>query len=140
MDLNFLLEQVKPVKPVTTLSTYVPTTLSTTTVRTNPPTTSLSTFPTTTVRTTEESLNILSHTPAPGRSTVSASRSSECGVPTMARPETRIVGGKNAPFGRWPWQVSVRRTSFFGFSSTHRCGGAVINENWIATAGHCVDE
>lgn len=64
----------------------------------------------------------------------------ECGVQTMGRPETRIVGGKNAPFGRWPWQVSVRRTSFFGFSSTHRCGGAVINDNWIATAGHCVDE
>lgn len=65
----------------------------------------------------------------------------ECGIPTLvSRPETRIVGGKNAPFGRWPWQVSVRRTSFFGFSSTHRCGGAVINENWIATAGHCVDE
>ncbi|EDS31520.1 serine protease [Culex quinquefasciatus] len=58
----------------------------------------------------------------------------------MGRPETRIVGGKNAPFGRWPWQVSVRRTSFFGFSSTHRCGGAVINDNWIATAGHCVDD
>ncbi|KAJ6636518.1 Serine proteinase stubble [Pseudolycoriella hygida] len=37
-------------------------------------------------------------------------------------------------------QVSVRRTSFFGFSSTHRCGGAVINANWIATAGHCVDD
>lgn len=65
----------------------------------------------------------------------------ECGTPSMyARPETRIVGGKNAPFGRWPWQVSVRRTSFFGFSSTHRCGGALINQNWIATAGHCVDE
>ncbi|PBC31388.1 Serine proteinase stubble [Apis cerana cerana] len=65
----------------------------------------------------------------------------QCGVPPLfPRPETRIVGGKDAPFGRWPWQVSVRRTSFFGFSSTHRCGGAVLNENWIATAGHCVDD
>ncbi|CAH2009148.1 unnamed protein product [Acanthoscelides obtectus] len=65
----------------------------------------------------------------------------ECGVPQMyTKPQTRIVGGRNAPFGRWPWQVSVRRTSFFGFSSTHRCGGAVLNENWIATAGHCVDD
>lgn len=64
----------------------------------------------------------------------------ECGIPVLARPETRIVGGKSAAFGRWPWQVSVRRTTFFGFSSTHRCGGALINENWIATAGHCVDE
>jgi len=65
----------------------------------------------------------------------------QCGVPPLfPRPETRIVGGKDAPFGRWPWQVSVRRTSFFGFSSTHRCGGAILNENWIATAGHCVDE
>ncbi|XP_025158310.1 serine proteinase stubble isoform X2 [Harpegnathos saltator] len=69
------------------------------------------------------------------------SKGMQCGVPPLfPRPETRIVGGKDAPFGRWPWQVSVRRTSFFGFSSTHRCGGAVLNENWIATAGHCVDD
>ncbi|GBP00912.1 Serine proteinase stubble [Eumeta japonica] len=66
---------------------------------------------------------------------------SECGVRTIApKPEMRIMGGKDSTFGRWPWQVSVRRTSFFGFSSTHRCGGAIINQSWIATAGHCVDD
>lgn len=69
----------------------------------------------------------------------------ECGVPPLFahnkdRPSTRIVGGKNAPFGGFPWQVSVRRTSFFGLSTTHRCGGALLNEQWIATAGHCVDD
>lgn len=69
------------------------------------------------------------------------SNKSDCGVPHLfTKAQTRIVGGRNAPFGRWPWQVSVRRTSFFGFSSTHRCGGAILNENWIATAGHCVDD
>lgn len=62
----------------------------------------------------------------------------------------RLAGGRgkaisynilpSLQFGLFCRQVSVRRTSFFGFSSTHRCGGAVINANWIATAGHCVDE
>ncbi|XP_073998303.1 serine proteinase stubble isoform X2 [Rhodnius prolixus] len=68
--------------------------------------------------------------------------SAECGnAPLHPRPaEVRIVGGRNAQFGVWPWQVSVRRTSFFGFTSTHRCGGALINDRWIATAGHCVDD
>lgn len=54
--------------------------------------------------------------------------------------EGRIVNGSRACYGQFPWQVSVRRTSFFGFSSTHRCGGALINERWVATAGHCVDD
>ncbi|CAN8014698.1 unnamed protein product, partial [Ixodes persulcatus] len=63
----------------------------------------------------------------------------ECGVPTLL-PQTKVVGGKSSSFGAWPWQVSVRRTSFFGFSSTHRCGGAILNRYWIATAGHCVDD
>lgn len=58
----------------------------------------------------------------------------------IPQPEGRIVNGTNAKFGEWPWQVSVRRTSFFGLSSTHRCGGALLNELWIATAGHCVDD
>ncbi|RWS17088.1 Serine proteinase stubble-like protein [Dinothrombium tinctorium] len=62
-----------------------------------------------------------------------------CGVPPL-HPQSKVVGGKNAAFGSWPWQVSVRRTSFFGFSSTHRCGGAILNNQWIATAGHCVDD
>ncbi|XP_030020474.2 serine proteinase stubble isoform X2 [Manduca sexta] len=77
----------------------------------------------------------------PSLQTTAATSNVECGVTALwPRPETRIMGGKDSSFGRWPWQVSVRRTSFFGFSSTHRCGGAIINEGWIATAGHCVDD
>lgn len=114
-----------PIKLTTTTSSIFP-------VRLTPPPLNMTTI---------ESNEILNHvtTNDDPIKTISAARS-ECGVPSLARPETRIVGGKSAPFGRWPWQVSVRRTSFFGFSSTHRCGGALINENWIATAGHCVDD
>ncbi|XP_055635122.1 serine proteinase stubble isoform X2 [Toxorhynchites rutilus septentrionalis] len=159
----------KPTKPTTTTVKYTTpiSFVSTTTLRPTPPPTTTTTTKATTTTTTETSSTSTTvssstsltagssssvigvedfpsspehYTAAPGRTTISAARNYECGVQTMGRPETRIVGGKNAPFGRWPWQVSVRRTSFFGFSSTHRCGGAVINENWIATAGHCVDD
>lgn len=129
-------------KPITTQQSFISTT----------PTRLSTRVPTTTQRPGSiSSTEVLENTipteplpplkPIPGRYTLSAARNAECGLSqVLARPETRIVGGKNAPFGRYPWQVSVRRTSFFGFSSTHRCGGAVLNENFIATAGHCVDD
>ncbi|XP_045499118.1 serine proteinase stubble-like [Colias croceus] len=86
-------------------------------------------------------INKTDDTTAPTIHTTAATSSVECGVTSMwPRPDSRIMGGKDSTFGRWPWQVSVRRNSFFGFSSTHRCGGAIINEGWIATAGHCVDD
>ncbi|XP_063697795.1 serine proteinase stubble [Culicoides brevitarsis] len=52
-------------------------------------------------------------------------------------PEPRIVGGAKASFGRWPWQISLRqwRTSTY----LHKCGAALLNENWAITAAHCVD-
>ncbi|KAF5274823.1 hypothetical protein FQR65_LT00406 [Abscondita terminalis] len=52
-------------------------------------------------------------------------------------PEARIVGGERATFGKWPWQISLRqwRTSTY----LHKCGAALLNENWAITAAHCVD-
>ncbi|CAH1364561.1 unnamed protein product [Tenebrio molitor] len=52
-------------------------------------------------------------------------------------PEGRIVGGEKASFGKWPWQISLRqwRTSTY----LHKCGAALLNENWAITAAHCVD-
>ncbi|CAL7938578.1 unnamed protein product [Xylocopa violacea] len=146
----------------TTTSTTASTTTRGTTTSTTTASTTATATPTTTSGTTSSSASTITTTTAPKPDdattvstteaiakagsvlTVSAaaeSKGMQCGIPPLfPRPETRIVGGKDAPFGRWPWQVSVRRTSFFGFSSTHRCGGAVLNENWIATAGHCVDD
>ncbi|XP_068083907.1 serine proteinase stubble [Anabrus simplex] len=52
-------------------------------------------------------------------------------------PESRIVGGEKASFGKWPWQISLRqwRTNTY----LHKCGAALLNENWAITAAHCVE-
>ncbi|XP_060808643.1 serine proteinase stubble [Amyelois transitella] len=49
----------------------------------------------------------------------------------------RIVGGSKSGFGQWPWQISLRqyRTSTY----LHKCGAALLNENWAITAAHCVE-
>ncbi|XP_044578715.1 serine proteinase stubble isoform X3 [Cotesia glomerata] len=52
-------------------------------------------------------------------------------------PESRIVGGEGSSYGKWPWQISLRqwRTGTF----LHKCGAALLNENWAITAAHCVE-
>ncbi|XP_018372570.1 PREDICTED: chymotrypsin-1-like [Trachymyrmex cornetzi] len=47
-------------------------------------------------------------------------------------PDTYIVGGKDAPVGKFPYQVSLRK------SGRHACGGSIINHYTILTAGHCL--
>ncbi|KAF6206606.1 hypothetical protein GE061_017842 [Apolygus lucorum] len=52
-------------------------------------------------------------------------------------PEARVVGGQLSGFGKWPWQISLRqwRTSTY----LHKCGAALLSENWAITAAHCVE-
>lgn len=58
-----------------------------------------------------------------------------CGKPVY--PTRRIVGGSEATFGEWPWQVSLRQWRQVTF--LHKCGAALVNENWAITAAHCVE-
>ena len=44
---------------------------------------------------------------------------------------SRIVGGEDALFGEFPWQVLIKIAS-------HQCGGSIINRRFVVTAAHCV--
>jgi len=45
-----------------------------------------------------------------------------------------IVGGTATTIAANPWQVSLQSSS-----GSHFCGGSILNENWILTAQHCVN-
>ena len=63
---------------------------------------------------------------------------SECGQAgdTQFRPKhgqlLRVVGGRDAKHGAWPWQAAIYVNGSF------RCGGVFINEDWVLTVAHCV--
>ncbi|MBN3318047.1 ACRO protein, partial [Atractosteus spatula] len=56
--------------------------------------------------------------------------------PLVAPPEgSRVVGGREAAPGAWPWQVSVQRPARRGYA--HFCGGALVDRRWVLSAAHC---
>ncbi|XP_071454125.1 trypsin-1-like [Hetaerina americana] len=65
--------------------------------------------------------------------------SSADAFPGRAAGGARIIGGHDATRGQFPYQISMK-WSLLGLFKQHMCGGSILNENWILTAGHCVTE
>jgi len=61
---------------------------------------------------------------------VAAHAEEDCGVPDV--PHTRVIGGKTAQRGAWPWQILMK------FGGRAGCGGTLIDPQWVVTAAHCV--
>jgi len=45
----------------------------------------------------------------------------------------RIISGKQAASGQFPWQVILKRDEWDDLL----CGGSIISDSWVLTAGHC---
>ncbi|XP_054003076.1 serine protease filzig [Hylaeus anthracinus] len=61
---------------------------------------------------------------------------SQCGIRPLIR-EGKIVGGKAAAFGKWPWQVLIREATWLGLFTKNKCGGVLITDKYVVTAAHC---
>merc|ERR1711945_17438 len=64
--------------------------------------------------------------------TASIDLQSECGIEGPPSKD-RIVGGFEAEPNQWPWQVALF------VDNAWFCGGALISENYVLTAAHCLD-
>ncbi|RWS01250.1 plasminogen activator sPA-like protein [Dinothrombium tinctorium] len=69
---------------------------------------------------------------------VSALNSKTCGLGFSMPSSTKIVGGREALPGEFPWQVSLQ-IKRFSSNYMHYCGAVVLNSRTLITAAHCLN-
>ena len=60
-----------------------------------------------------------------------------CGKRSFKIPTPRIVGGRPAKDGEFPWQVSLQAKNKNN-TYIHSCGGTILSKYTILTAAHCL--
>ncbi|XP_048850273.1 coagulation factor XI-like isoform X2 [Brienomyrus brachyistius] len=58
-----------------------------------------------------------------------------CGL--VRNTKEKVLGGRDAAPGAWPWQVSLQLKHRSG--NSHICGGSSLSPRWIITAAHCLE-
>ena len=66
----------------------------------------------------------------PGYKAGTRNMAGDCGMPG---PNSRIVGGEEATPHQYPWMAALF------IDDKWFCGGSLISDEWIMTAGHCAD-
>lgn len=80
------------------------------------------------------------HVPSPNSKTKSFKKWKNedfCGKSKVVQ-SSRIVGGKTAIHGQFPWQVQIWAEKFLNSAPEFTCGGSLITEEIILTAAHCI--
>ena len=60
-----------------------------------------------------------------------------CGQVNLKSSQGRIVGGKEASEGQFPWLAQIWISK--GASDKFICGGSLITDNVLVTAAHCIE-
>ena len=57
-----------------------------------------------------------------------------CGYKSKSFRRKRVIGGSISGDGEWPWNVALRA------GNNIICGAVIISDQWVLTAGHCVNK